>query len=83
MGINQLSRIADYWKDDLGNKEIKQTMTSNRFHEISQFLHFTDSKQTPAHGKNSYDQLYKVRLVLNAVLEKTASDVICPTNIMP
>ena len=71
MGINQLPRIADYWKDDLGNTGIKQTMTTNRFQEISQFLHFTDSMQTPAHGKNGYDQLYKVRLVLNAVIENS------------
>ena len=71
MGINQLPRIADYWKDDLGNPGIKQTMTSNRFQEISQFLHFPDSTRTPAHGKNGYDQLYKVRLVLNAILENS------------
>ena len=71
MGINQLPRIADYWKDHLGNTGIKQTITSNRFQEISQFLHFPDSTQTPAHGKNGYDQLYKVRLVLNATLENS------------
>ena len=31
MGINQLLRIADYWKDDpfIGNMGIKQTMTRN------------------------------------------------------
>ena len=57
--------------DDLGNPGIKQTMTSNRFQEISQFLHFPDSTRTPAHGKNGYDQLYKVRLVLNAILENS------------
>ena len=71
MGINQLPRIADYWKDDLGNTGIKQKMTRNRLQEISQFLHFTDSMRTPAHGKNVYDQLYNVRQVLNAVLENS------------
>ena len=82
MGINQLPRIADYWKDDLGNTGIKQKMTRNRFQEISQFLHFTDSTRTPAHGKNVYDQLYKVRLVLNAVLENSQR-CYSPTNILP
>ena len=71
MGINQLPRIADYWKDNLGNTGIKQKMTRNRFQEISQLLHFTDSTRTPAHGKNVYDQLYNVRPVLNAVLENS------------
>ena len=73
VGINQLRRIADYWKDDpfTGNVGIKQTMTRNRFQEIFQLLHSTDSTQTPAHGKNGYDRLYKVRAVLNAVLENS------------
>ena len=73
MGINQLPRIADYWKDDpfIGNTGIKQTMTRNHFQEISQFLHFADSMRTPARGEKGYDQLYKVRLVLNAILENS------------
>ena len=56
-GINQLPRNSDYWKDDpfIGNTGIKQTMTRNRFKEISQFLHFADSTRTPACGKNGYD----------------------------
>ena len=70
VGINQLRRIVDYWKDDpfTGNMGIKQTKTRNRFQEIFQLLHSTDSTQTPAHGENGYDRLYKVRAVLNAVL---------------
>ena len=73
MGINQLPRIADYWKDDpfIGNTGIKQTMTRNRFQEISQLLHFADSTRTPARSENGYDRLYKVRAVLNAVLENS------------
>ena len=73
MGINQLPIIADYWKDDpfIGNTGIKQTMTRTRFQEISQFLHFADSTRTPARGENGYDRLYKVRAVLNAVLENS------------
>ena len=37
MGINQLLRIVDYWKDDpfIGNTEIKQTMTRNRFKKFT------------------------------------------------
>ena len=73
MGINQLPRIADYWKDDpfTGNTGIKQTMTRNRFQEIFQLLHSADSTRSPARGENSYDRLYKVRAVLNTVLENS------------
>ena len=53
MGINQLPKVADYWKDDpyVGNSGIKGNMTRNRFQEISQFLHFADSMRTPAQGE--------------------------------
>ena len=39
MGINQLPRIADYWKDDpfTGNTGIKQTMTRTAFKKFSNF----------------------------------------------
>ena len=57
MGIDQLPRIGDYWKDDpfIGNTGIKQTMTRKGFQEISQFLHFADLTRTPSHGENGYD----------------------------
>ena len=66
VGINQLPRIADYWKDNsfTGNTGIKQTMTWNRFQEIFQLLHSADSMRTPARGENGYDRLYKVRAML-------------------
>ena len=73
MGINQLPRIADYWKDDpfIGNEGIKRTMPRNCFQEISQFLHFADSTKNPARGEKGYDRLFKVRPVLNATLENS------------
>ena len=46
-------------------------MKRNSFQEISQFFHFADSTRTPARGEKGYDRLYKVRPVLNAVLENS------------
>ena len=68
-GINQLPRVADYWKDDpfIGNEGIKRTMLRNCFQEISQFLHFADSTR----GEEGYDRLFKVRRVLNATSENS------------
>ena len=72
MGRDKLPRIADYWKDDpfIGNTGIKQTMTRNRFQEISQFLHLADSMRTPSHGEKGYYWLYKVRAVLQCRIRK-------------
>ena len=73
MGINQLPRVEDYWKDDpfIGNEGIKRTMPRNRFQETLQFLHFADLMKNPAPGEEGYDRLFKVRPVLNATLENS------------
>ena len=49
MGINRLPNYTLFWsKDDFfGNKRIKRVMTKNRFEEISQHLHFSDSTKEP------------------------------------
>ena len=71
MGINVVPKVADYWSTDpcLGNQVIKSVMPSNRFQEITQFLHFNDSTRTPPRGDANYDRLYKIRPVINTVLQ--------------
>ena len=66
MGINNVPRVAVYWKDDpvMGNEGIKQIMPRNRFQEILQFLHF-------ARGEERYDHLCKVQPIQNAVLKNS------------
>ena len=70
MGINNLPKITDYWSSDIfiGNDEIKQTMTKNRFEEICQFFHLNNSSEEPAHGEENFDRLYKCRPALTSIL---------------
>ena len=75
MGINNLPQLALYWSNDpfIGNTGIKSVMTKNRFEELAQYLHFNDSSAELKRGDANYDRLYKVRPVLNSVLEKAKS----------
>ena len=70
MGINNLPKIADYWSSDIfiGNNGIKQTMTKNRFEEISQFFHLNNSSTEPARGEENFDRLYKCRPTLTSIV---------------
>ena len=60
MGINNLPKIADYWSSDIftSNNRIRQTMTKNRFEEISQFFHLNNSSEEPAHGEEMSSRSY-------------------------
>ena len=63
MGINTLPRIAMNWSSNcyIGNIGVQETITKNRFEEISEYMHFSDSTQEPQHRDDGYDRLFKVR----------------------
>ena len=73
MGINNLPRLAMYWSSDpfIGNTGIQNIMTKNRFEELSQYLHFSNSETEPQRGEENFDRLYKVRSLLSGVLENS------------
>lgn len=60
-----------YWSSDpfIDNTGIQNVMTKNRFEELSQYLHFSNSATEPQRGEENYDRLYKVRPLLSGVLE--------------
>ena len=70
MGINNLPRIAMYWSTDpfIGNTGIQSVMTKNRFEELSQYLHFTNSETETPRGDANYDRLFKIGPILTVVL---------------
>jgi hypothetical protein len=57
-----------YWSSDpfIGNTGIQNVMTKNRFEELSQYLHFSNSATEPQRGEENYDRLYKVRRFFRA-----------------
>ena len=61
MGMVKLPSIALYWSSNnfFGNPAIMKIMSKNRFEEISQYLHFSDSSVEPARGMPGFDRLYK------------------------
>ena len=72
MGMVRLPSVSSYWsrREIFGNLGIKKVMLRNRFVELSTFfffLHFNDSSQEFAHGALGYDQLFKVRPMINYV----------------
>ena len=73
MGINNLPRLAMYWSSDplIGNTGIQNIMTKNRFEELSQYLHFSNSETEPQRDEENFDRLYKVRSLLSGVLENS------------
>ena len=72
MGMVKLPSIALYWSSNnfFGNPGIMKIMSKNRFEEISQYLHFSDSSIEPARGTPGFDRLYKVRSVFDRVWQK-------------
>ena len=70
MGINNLPKLADDWSSDifLRNDGIKQTMSKNRFEEISQFFHLNNSSEEAARSEENFARLYKCRPTLTSIL---------------
>ena len=58
MGIVKLPSIDDYWKKDeaLHYSMIAKRISSDRFREITRYLHFTDNTTIAAHGSDGYDR---------------------------
>ena len=79
MGMVKLPSVALYWSsnDFFGNRGVMRIMSKNRFEEISQYLHFSDSSVEPACGTPGFDRLYKVRSVFDCVRQK------CQVNFSP
>ena len=70
MGVNELPETDMYWSSDplIGNAGIQKLMTCNRFQKIMQYFHASDREAEPVRGDPAYDQLYKIRDVMNSVL---------------
>ena len=48
-------------------------MTKNRFEEICQYLHFSDSSREPKKGMPGYDRLFKCRQIITNVVSNIQS----------
>ena len=77
MGINVifgLNRICQYQNafsacPFLGNQGVRNTLSQKRFEKLSQYFHVSDRSNEPAKESPNYDPLYKVRNVMEKMLE--------------
>ncbi|XP_029635014.1 uncharacterized protein LOC115210552 [Octopus sinensis] len=69
-GVKQLPRLCNYWSPDVryGDPCISSIMSKTRYSKISQYLHLTDSANAPNKNDLNYDPLYKVRPVINLLV---------------
>ena len=69
MAVNHLPSIADYWKLDevYHYAPIASRISRDHFLDISRFLHFVDNSTLLLRTDPNFDQLQKVRPVIDAV----------------
>ena len=73
MGIHHLPDIHDYWSTDplLSVPGITRGMPRTRFKMLMRNLHLNDNSQLPQCGDSQYDKLYKIRPLLNTIMDNT------------
>ena len=69
MGLVQMPAMEDYWKRDVHfhYAPVADRISRSRFREISRYLHFANKSNLPQRGESGFDQLRKVRPVLEAL----------------
>ncbi len=71
MGINRLPKIQDHLstKWPFGGQSFSRIMSRDRFSIILRFFHINDSSGYITRGQPGYDALYKIRPLLDRILQ--------------
>ena len=71
MGINRLPKMEDHWstKWPFGGQSFSRIMSRDRFSVILRFFHINDSAGYIPKGQPGYDPLYKIRPLLERILQ--------------
>ena len=75
MNIHQLPSIADCWSNHkcLWVPTISAVFLANRFNHLLASLNFSDNSNAKPRGHPEYDKLYKIRPVMESILQKCLS----------
>jgi len=75
-GIKHLPSTRLYWSKDpfLGVPEVQKVMPRNRFDKLLQYLHVNDSTKALPREHLQHDKLFKIRPILDRVLEACQSE---------
>ncbi|KAK0046220.1 PiggyBac transposable element-derived protein 3 [Biomphalaria pfeifferi] len=71
MGIVHMPRYRMYWSSELRYNAIADYMSRNMFEDIGRFIHFNDNSKVITNRKDqNYDSLYKIRPILEKLLQQ-------------
>ena len=72
MGVVSLPSLNDYWATDviISHPWFRSVMSRQRFREILRYIHVADNTQALSRNDPSYDKLWKVRPMMNFLLNK-------------
>ena len=72
MTVDGKTRIEDYWSKSwpFATKAFSSIMSRNRFQLMLHFLHLNDSKFCRKRGQQGYDPLYKIRPLMDGLLDR-------------
>ena len=76
MGIIHYPRIDDYWitRWTFTTNTFSKVMTRDRFSCLLKFFHLNDNSKMPKKSEPGYDPLYKIRPMLNCLVENFKSN---------
>ncbi|XP_008552076.1 piggyBac transposable element-derived protein 3-like [Microplitis demolitor] len=70
MSCVKLPSTRLYWSKHVGQQQVYETMTCNRFDAIKKNLHFNNNENFKSRGTDGHDKLFKVRPLLDKIRER-------------
>lgn len=70
MSIMNLPQTRVYWSLQLGINQMCKCMNRDRFEKIRMYIHFNDNSCMPSPGDKDFDELFKVRPLLDHLKQK-------------
>ncbi|GBP74879.1 PiggyBac transposable element-derived protein 3 [Eumeta japonica] len=70
MSCVKLPSTRMYWSKHIGQSQVYETMTCNRFEAVKNNLHFNNNDNFKPRGTDGHDKLFKIRPVLDEIRER-------------
>ncbi|BES89619.1 Hypothetical protein NTJ_02426 [Nesidiocoris tenuis] len=70
MGIVPMPQVPLYWSKPCRYPPVADVMSRNRFEKIKQYFHLNDNTLEKKRGDAGYDKLFKIRPLIDHLLEK-------------
>lgn len=67
MSCVKLPSTRKYWSKEVGQSQVYEIMTCNKFESIKRFLHFNNNETFVPLGQDGHDKLFKIRPLLDMI----------------